>query len=298
MRYLSHPLRKCFERLTLSEKQINEIHIRVERPVIVNVHQTEIYINSDGLCFCDQNAYIASRNDIRQTLQFMSEYSLYAYEDELKQGYMTLDGGYRVGICGNLRYGKDEVINFDQVNALNIRIFSERLDAADVLMKILVTSEKNCQKPDSVLIISPPGYGKTTLLRDLVRQVSDDTEHFPGISISLIDERREIAGCVNGIPTLDVGMRTDVYDGCGKSEGMMYAVRAMGPSVLAVDEIGGKKDVDAILYAGKCGCSVFATVHGTDLKEARQKTYIREILNANIFTHVVEFKKRGVYQCI
>jgi stage III sporulation protein AA len=135
--------------------------------------------------------------------------------------------------------------------------------------------------------------GKTTLLRDLVRQVSNFLE---GKSVALIDERKEIAGCIKGIPQYDVGQRTDILDNCPKTAGMLMAIRALAPYVLAVDEIGGKEDVEALGYASCCGCKLFATIHGNGISELKQKPYISDLLEEHYFRWFVQIKGKGDYE--
>ena len=150
----------------------------------------------------------------------------------------------------------------------------------------------------STLILSPPGCGKTTLLRDLIRQVSDGScdhvtgEVFSGVTVGVADERSELGACYQGIPQNDLGMRTDVLDGCPKSEGMLMLIRSMAPAVVAVDEIGGKEDIRAVEYVQNCGCVLAATAHGASLEEVRERPGFRELLAEKTFKRLVFLSSR------
>lgn len=293
MKFFPEYLRKCFLQVHIKPKTINEIRIRINRPVIVNVNNTEVYINETGLVFDAAKGYCMQQREFHKMMECMCNYSLYAYEEELKQGYLTIEGGHRAGVCGSMIVKDNKVYGIRNITCMNLRISNEWKGCADELVGHL-----RKQGLMNVLIISAPGKGKTTLLRDLIRQISDDTKHFPGISISLIDERGEIASCLQGIPQKDVGIRTDVYDGCPKTEGMMMAVRSMGPGLLAIDEIGGEDDIRALSYAGRCGCYVFATVHGEDLAELEQKPWIGMLLKQNFFQEKILITGKGRYHCL
>ena len=147
---------------------------------------------------------------------------------------------------------------------MNIRIAHEVRGAADPILP-WVYEEK---RPLDTLILSPPGCGKTTLLRDLIRRVSDGNRFAPGKTVGVVDERSEIAGTFRGRAQNDVGMRTDVLDGCSKAEGLLLLLRSMSPDVIAVDELGGEEEIRCVRQALRCGCAVFATMHAGSLPEA------------------------------
>ena len=222
-----------------------------------------------------------SREDVEETLQCAVRYSLYAYEEELRQGFLTVQGGHRIGVSGRVVLERGEVKTIQPVTFLNIRISHEVKGCADKILPYLYDNATGRFR--HTLILSPPRCGKTTLLRDIVRQVSDGTARYAGQTVGVVDERSEIAACFQGIPQNDVGERTDVLDCCPKAAGMMMLIRAMAPEVVAVDEIGGERDLEAMRYAMNCGCQILATVHGTSMEDVEKKPGLRDFLREDSF---------------
>ena len=225
---------------------------------------------------------IIAPQDIRQCLEYMSHYSLYAFQEEIRQGYLTVRGGHRIGVLGHAVLENGIVTGQTSLSFLNIRVAHEKIGCADTVMDFV------CK--DGVLkhtlIISPPCCGKTTLLRDIVRQLSQGSV-IPAKKVCVVDERSEIAACVDGIPQNHLGERTDVIDCCPKAEGMLMVIRAMSPDIVAVDEIGGKKDIEAIESVIHCGCIVIGTVHGADVKELYQKPELGALLKRGVFGRLI-----------
>ena len=201
----------------------------------------------------------------------------------MRKGFLTIEGGHRVGMAGKAITERDRVKNLRYVSSVHIRAAHEVKGCADRVFPY-ITNQKELYH---TMIISPPGCGKTTLLRDIIRQVSDGNSYVKGCTVGIVDERSEIAGCFRGVPGNDVGMRTDVLDGCPKAEGMMMLIRSMAPDVVAVDEIGGREDGGSLRYAMNCGCVLLATVHGSCMEELLQKPVLRELVEQGIFERYV-----------
>ena len=220
--------------------------------------------------------------------------SLYAAEEELRQGFFTVRGGHRIGVAGRVILKDRQITGLKAASFLNVRVAHEIKGCADQVLPFLYVNGKFV----STLIVSPPGCGKTTLLRDLIRQVSDGSSQkagkcsFSGVNVGVADERSELGACYQGVPQNDLGMRTDVLDGCPKSEGMLMLIRSMAPAVVAVDEIGGKEDIKAVEYVRNCGCALAATAHGNSLEELKERAGFRELLEEKTFERLVFLSRK------
>ena len=189
-----------------------------------------------------------SKREIEETMEYVANYSMYAYEEELRQGFLTIGGGHRVGVVGKAVSEDGHIRSMKYISCINVRIAHEVRGCADAVMPY-VAGRGDVRH---TLIISPPGCGKTTLLRDMIRQISNGGKHCRGRTVGVVDERSELGGAYRGIPQNDLGMRTDLLDCCPKAEGMMLLIRSMTPQVIAVDEIGGEEDIRAVETAVNC----------------------------------------------
>lgn len=263
------------------EEHVQEIRLRAGLPVIVNREGEELFLNRAGAYTRElSSAYAAGEEEVGQMLQHICHYSLYAYEDELRQGFLTVAGGHRIGLAGQaVLEDNGHLRTMKHMKHLNIRLSHEVKGAADGILPFLYERGELM----NTLLISPPGCGKTTLLRDMVRQISDGNAYGRGKCVGVVDERSEIAGCYQGKPQNDVGIRTDVLDACPKALGMMLLLRAMSPQVIAIDELGGTADNEALRMASSCGCKLLATVHGAGLEDVRRKDGMEKLLQEGIF---------------
>ena len=280
--YLSLKLRSIFgQREDVFD--IHEIRLRVGHPLMIATARGEFFISENGL-FCNMGqAYIIKERDIKEIVEYISNYSPYAYEEELKNGYITIKNGNRIGVCGKAVVGQEGVLAIRNIASINIRIAREYIGCSDKYMDLLYENNQLCH----TLIISPPCCGKTTLLRDIVRNVSDGHGVRNGMTVGVVDERSEIAACYEGVPQNNLGMRTDVMDACPKAYGILMLIRSMGPKVIAVDEIGKKEDVEAIEYCINCGCKILATIHGANFDELKKKAVMSSLLENKIFERYI-----------
>lgn len=284
LRIFSLHIRRILERAAPDFDGLQEIRLRAGRPLAIVERGREVFLTGDGARTREAGAaWRVTAQELRETMEFVGEYSLYAYEDELRQGYLTIRGGHRVGVAGKTVLDGDKVKSVRYISCVNVRLSHEVPGCADPVLPYLWGDEGLLH----TLIISPPRCGKTTLLRDMVRQISDGSRARRGYTVGVVDERSEICGCFMGIPENDVGIRTDVMDACPKAEGMMMLVRSMAPEVIAVDEIGRYEDIDAIETVLYSGCRLIATVHGSSLSDIQAKPLFQRLAQEQVFERYV-----------
>ena len=265
-------------------EKLQEIRMRVQAPVLLIYDNREYFLGKTGKMEQNQNySYLVSREEMCETLEYVGGYSLYAFEEEMKQGFITISGGHRVGIAGKVILDGGTVKSMKNISFINIRLSHQKKGCADAVLRYLLMGRTIYH----TLIISPPGCGKTTLLRDIIRQLSDGDESRAGLQVGVVDERSEIGACYLGIPQNDLGIRTDILDCCPKAEGMMMLIRSMAPEVIAVDEIGLSEDIAAIRYCIGCGCKLIATVHGGSMEEVRSKPFLGELVRQKVFERYI-----------
>ncbi|MDQ0111646.1 stage III sporulation protein AA [Paenibacillus harenae] len=290
-------LKSLLERLpTGAKEQLEEIRIREGRPLEVGFRGQSRFVASDGsLRQAADDTYKPSADLCRKLLERITNYSLYAMEEELRRGFITVTGGHRIGLAGRTILDGGSVRGIRDIGAFNIRIAREVVGASVHLLPKLV--DRSRKTLHSTLILAPPQQGKTTLVRDIARSVSygywqqADADGWQGRKVGIVDERSEIAACMRGIPTFDIGPRTDVMDACPKAEGMMMLLRSMSPEVIIADEIGRPEDGEAIREASHAGVSVVATAHAYDLQDARGRPVLQKLLDEGTFAYVVELKR-------
>lgn len=276
--------------------QLEEIRLREGRPLILSLGDGDMFLSSTGQLTPNvYEAYRVTTEDIAKTLHLISKSSIYALEEELKKGFITLKGGHRVGITGKIVMDNGQVKTMKYFSGFNIRIAREVVGVADKVLPYLINPVRDSFY--HTLIISPPQCGKTTLLRDIIRQLSNGRPKtkFRGVNIGVVDERSEIAGCYHGIPQKDIGIRTDVLDSCPKAEGMIMLIRAMSPRIIATDEIGREEDINALGEALNAGITVLTTVHGRDLAEISKRPLMKNLLAQQIFErYIILGRSKGV----
>lgn len=267
----------------ISEEEVNiieEIRIRINLPIIVKLAEKEKIID-----------YKVSTEDINYIFQKICENSIYAYQNQIANGFVTIKGGNRVGIVGTAVVQNGKVTNLNYVSGLNFRIAQEIIGCSNKIMPNIIRGETIY----NTLIIAMPGMGKTTLLRDIIRNLSngftDGNTKIKGQNISVIDERGEISATYRGGSQNDLGIRTDVLNDIPKAIGMKMAIRSMAPQIIAADEIGSVDDVNAIQYAICCGIKGIFTAHGNSVEDVKKNTELKSLIDNKTFEKFIIIKK-------
>ena len=252
---------------------LQEIRIRVNRNTILKYCNEEVITD-----------FIPNENDMINILHRLCENSIYSFQSQICNGFVTLYGGHRVGITGHVVMNNEKISNINYISALNFRIAKEIIGSSNKILKYVIDNGEI----QNTLIVSRPGNGKTTILRDLVRNLSN-----MGYTVSLIDERGEIAAMYNGVPQNDVGLRCDVLDNVTKSLGMKIAVRTMSPDIIVSDEIGTKEDIEAINYGVLSGVNGIFTAHGSSIMDIKLNENLNKIYEQKVFSRIIFFEKMG-----
>lgn len=273
LQFFPQGLRGDWERSGVRFNQIQEIRLRVNQAV---------WVLADREC---RLPIIYGEREMEEIFRYLCHDSVYAYEEERKQGYIVVEGGHRIGITGELVTAGNGRFIAKYIRYMNIRLAHEHKGIAKKMIGYLYHTKEGT--PLNSLIISPPGVGKTTLLRDTIRLMSSGSDGYRGCNVGVIDERGEIAGAYRGSAMLDCGERTDVVTGGDKQQGISILVRTFAPRVIAIDEIGKRADAEAILHAGVSGCSVLATVHGNSIGDIRHKAEMEQILRLGLIDRFV-----------
>lgn len=289
---LPPPISKGLQKLSAEIiTHLEEIRIRAERPLEIISGGQYFFVSQNGeLTMEVDKAYKPNHNDCRRLLDLLTNHSIYTLEEELKRGYITINGGHRIGLSGKAVTENGSVKHLREITSFNIRIAREVSNSAKRLLPRLYDSVSG--SIHHTLIVSPPQQGKTTMIRDMARLLSYGNwhDHHHGkkaFKVGVIDERSEIAACRNGVPSFDVGPRTDVLDACPKAEGMMMMIRSMSPDIIIVDEIGRAEDATAIHEALHAGIRVIATAHGHSFEDIRSRPMLNKMMREQVFSRYV-----------
>lgn len=255
---------------------IQEIRIRVNRPIILKLRDADMIIE-----------YKITSTEILQILERLCENSIYAYKNQICNGFITIKGGHRIGITGTAVIEEEKIHNLKYVTSLNFRVARQILNCSNKIIKQIVDRENDTIH--NTLIVSPPGKGKTTMLRDVIRNLSNGIEDlgFRGKTCGVVDERGEIAAMYKGMPQNDIGIRTDVIENISKSKGMKMLIRSMAPEIIACDEIGSKEDVIAIGEAISSGVKGVFTMHGKNMGDIKNNLQVNFLIETKQIEKVI-----------
>ena len=270
-------------------RRIEEVRLRLGQPVQITGFGFDRFLGlTEDVTSNPNMGLIVTEEHLARVIQAVTQASLYAVEDDLRKGFITMQGGHRVGVAGRAVLGAGgEIRSVRSINAVNIRVARERLGCAALLSRYAF--DRDSLRPLSMLLISPPQCGKTTLLRDLARLWSSGgiAPGVPAAKVTIVDERSELAGSVDGRSQFDIGPRTDLLDGCPKAEGMRIAIRSLSPLVIVTDEIGREDDVKAVLDATHAGVAVVTSVHAASVEQWRQRPAMEGLYRSKAFERYV-----------
>ena len=283
LEYLSNDIKKEINNYLYNKMQnIEEIRLRINRPIVIKTEDGNVVLN-----------HTVKMEELLETFQRICEHSIYAYQKQICEGFITIKGGHRIGVTGSSVIENDKIININYISSLNIRIAKQKKDSSNIILKYVIENNKI----SNTIIASKPGCGKTTILRDLVRKISTGIPEYnlSAKTCGIVDERGEIAAMYKGVPQNDIGTFSDVIENSPKYIGMRMLIRSMAPEVIICDEIGSEEDIEAISYAMSSGVKGIFTLHANTLEDIYLNKNNSELLKNYIIETIIflDEKKRG-----
>ncbi len=275
LKYFSNNIQSILSESLKQEtfEYIEEIRLRANQKIIIKIVNQELILD-----------YIVKTEDLLKTIEKITENSIYTYQNQICNGFITVKGGHRVGITGNVAIENNRVVNIVYVYSLNFRIARQVKNCSLFLLNHLYKKNKSIY---NTLILGAPGSGKTTVLRDIIRNISNGNSQKEGLTVGLIDERSEISAMYKGIPQTDLGCRTDVLENIPKVLGIKMMIRSMAPKIIAVDEIGGCDEAESINYAMCSGVKGIFTAHGESLRDLKSNPELKKLIDKKIIEKIL-----------
>ncbi|MEA4923965.1 MAG: stage III sporulation protein AA [Syntrophomonadaceae bacterium] len=271
-------------------KGLEEIRLRCGQPLALRIGDRDYGLDEYGRMQEElSRGYLVNSDDIYRSIAAISDNSLYAFEEEISRGFITIPGGHRVGLAGQVVLGSSGIQTIKDFSGIAFRIAREVKGCSQAVMAYIYPQDL---APVNTLFISAPRCGKTTILRDVARHLSQGTKRGRGCNVTVIDERSELAGTYQGRAQMDLGPRTDVLDSCPKAKGMIMAIRSLAPHVLITDEIGRQEDIEAIRACVNAGVAVVTSVHARNLDEVQKRPVLRELLTTHTFETLIVLSRR------
>ncbi len=270
---------------SLKIDKLQEIRIRCNKPLVVNYSNSLYFLGYEGLTDLEENAIICNKNLIDSVLLKASNYSIYSVNEDIKRGYISLNNGIRLGICGEVVCEDGHLLTIKNFSSLNLRFPHEVKNCSLNALNYIIENGQVL----NTLIISSPGAGKTTFLRDICYQLG--SKNYP-LNLLLLDERNEISAINKGESLMNVGKFTDIILYGNKKLGFENGIRSMAPDVIITDEISNKEDVDSLILASNSGVNLIASTHAKDINELKEKVLFNDILRKKLFKRYIVLSKK------
>lgn len=272
-------------------EKLEEIRLRCGQPLMLRLGDKDYFVDRRGdLNDKASSKYIVDEDDIYRSIASISDNSLYAFEEEIRRGFITIPGGHRVGLAGQIIVNGNEAKNIKEFSGIAFRVAREIKGCAKSFLPYIYSQNSVLQ---NTLFISAPRCGKTTILRDVARYVSMGIGALKASNVVVVDERSELAGMYRGRAQMDLGPRTDVLDACPKALGMMMAVRSLSPGVIITDEIGRKEDLEAVFECLNAGVNVITSIHARSIEELQNRPLIKDVLRMGAFQNLIVLSRRN-----
>lgn len=265
------------------QKKVQEIRLRINQPLVISFGKDNVFLCKTGIVLDvpNCNAYICDKNDLIECFKCICEFSIYTYQNQINQGFITIRGGHRIGLCGSAVIENGNIINIKNISSMNIRIAREFKDCSTD-----ITDYFSNREIDNTVVVGPPSSGKTTMLRDIAYRLSSGKLLKP-LKVCIVDERLEICATWSGQPAFDMGFMCDCMSGYPKAQGILTAIRSLSPEVIIFDEIGSLAELQAVNDGFNAGVFIITSVHALGIDDFLKRTICKQLLSSEIFKHFV-----------